>query len=260
MSKGVKIWLIVAAVLTLSGLMIFAAAMSSLGWDFIKLSTAKYETSTCEIGEGFKSIYIDTDTADIAFEPSDDGKCRVVCYENVKAKHSAIVEEETLTIKETNNREWYDYIGINFGSSKITVYIPEKEFENITVKSSTGDISFGDLAAAKIDISVTTGKVMLCDIKCGELTTTGDTGGVYLERVLTDKMCVNRSTGHVELDACDSDEILIETDTGDVKGSLLSGKEFECETSTGDIDVPDTVGGKCRIKTSTGDIRISISE
>lgn len=255
-----KAWLIAAAFLMAGGIVVFAAAMASLGWDFAKLSTSEYETITYEITDSFSSIYVNTDTADIIFAPSEDGKCKVVCHENVKLKHAVSVKDGVLSVEETNSREWYDYIGINFESTDITVYLPETELENITLKTSTGRIGIENISAGKIDISVTTGKVEMAEINCEELTTTGNTGSVFLKGVLAENMYINRSTGDVELDGCDSDELSIETNTGDVKGSLLSGKDFECETSTGDIDVPDTDGGKCRIKTSTGDIKISISE
>lgn len=260
MKTKTKAWLIVAASLMACGIVVFAAAMASLGWEFAKLSTSEYETSTYEITDSFSSISVNTDTADIIFAPSVDGKCKVVCHENVKLKHAVSVKDGVLSVDETNSKEWYDYIGINFESTDITIYLPETELENITLKTSTGRIGIENISANKIDISVSTGKVELSDVNCKELTTTGNTGNLFLESVFAEKMYIKRSTGHVQLDGCDSDQISIETNTGDVKGSLLSGKDFECETSTGDIDVPDTVGGKCRIKTSTGDIKISISE
>ena len=49
MSKGVKIWLIIAACLIVVGAIIFTGVMSVLKWDFKKLSTAKYQTNTYQI-------------------------------------------------------------------------------------------------------------------------------------------------------------------------------------------------------------------
>lgn len=60
-----KVWLIIAASLVLIGGILFAGVMSTLRWDFMKLSTVKYETNTYEISEAFDGISMNTETADI---------------------------------------------------------------------------------------------------------------------------------------------------------------------------------------------------
>lgn len=92
MRKATKIWLITAASLVLLGCILFVGVMTALKWDFSKLSTVKYETNTHEISESFGDISLTTDTADIMFALSGDGKCRVECYEGKNAKHSASVQ------------------------------------------------------------------------------------------------------------------------------------------------------------------------
>lgn len=123
MKKAAKAWLITAAFLVLAGCILFAGVMSTLGWDFAKLSTARYETNIHEISETFSDISLTTDTADIVFALSNDGKCRVECYEPENAKHSAAVANDTLIIEINEQKSWYDYIGFQFGSPRITVYI-----------------------------------------------------------------------------------------------------------------------------------------
>ncbi len=125
MKKAAKAWLITAAFLVLAGCILFAGVMSTLGWDFAKLSTARYETNIHEISETFSDISLTTDTADIVFALSNDGKCRVECYEPENAKHSAAVANDTLIIEINEQKSWYDYIGFQFGSPRITVYLPE---------------------------------------------------------------------------------------------------------------------------------------
>ena len=99
MKKTTKVWLTIAGVLVLVGCIIFAGVMTMLKWDFTKLSTVKYETNVYEIAEAFRDISITTDTADVRFVPSGDGKCTVECYEAENAKHSVAVENGTLTLK-----------------------------------------------------------------------------------------------------------------------------------------------------------------
>ena len=140
MSKKTKAWLTAAAVLILGGCILFAAVMSTLKWDFTKLSTVKYETNTYEIAETFSDISIATDGADIVFALSDNGKCIVECREEEKAKHSAAACEGKLDIRINNQKSWKDYIGFNLGSPKIKIYLPKNQYKTLTVSGRTGDI------------------------------------------------------------------------------------------------------------------------
>ena len=277
MKKSTKIWLITATSLVALGCIMFSVAMTKNYWDFTKLSTVKYETNTYQINENFSNISMNTDTADILFIPSDDKMCKVVCYEMSDMKHTTTVQNDTLTINVTDEREWYDHIGITLGSPKITVYLPKTEYDSLAIKEDTGDIEvpkdfkFGsiDISTSTGDITITgvtcegdivinvsTGRANLTDIKCKSFISDGSTGDISLKNVIaTEKFSIERSTGDVKFDACDATEIWVETDTGDVTGKLLSEKIFITQTSTGDVHVPkSTNGGKCEITTSTGDI------
>lgn len=152
MRKAAKVWLIAAAALVLLGGILFAVVMAALQWDFTKLSTVQYETNTYEIAETFRSISITTDTADIVFARSDDGRCRVECCEEEKAEHSVTVENDTLVIELADTRSWRDYIGFRLGSPKITVYLPDTEYDTLTVDENTGDIDIpGNIAFRNVD-------------------------------------------------------------------------------------------------------------
>ncbi len=280
MKKSTKIWLLTATALIIVGCVAFGFVMSCLKWDFTKLSTNKYETNKYEINDDYKNISINTDTADIVFVLSENSKSSVVCYEEEKARHKVLVKDNTLFIELEETKKWYEYINVNFGAPKITVYIPKSEYGAFSIKSSTSDIEIRDMSLDSLDISVSTGKVMvlntnckddvkikvstgksiLSDVVCKNVITEGNTGDINLRNVIaSEKFSIIRSTGDVELVDSDAKEIYIKTDTGDIEGTLLSEKVFEVKTDTGDIEVPKTSrGGKCEIITSTGDVEIDI--
>ena len=280
MSKTTKKWIIIAFSLLLVGSIIFAGVMTMLKWDFTKLSTDKYVTNKHIISDNFQNISILTDTADIELIASENDQCLVVCYEEQNAKHSVIAEDGTLKISLKDNRKWYEHIGVSFCSPKITVYIPEREYGEVYVKASTGDIkaenvlakgleilvSTGRIEASNINcendikLSVSTGDTNLSDTKCKSLTSFGSTGDISLKNVIAkEKLSVKRSTGDIKLKGSDANELFITTDTGDIKGSLLSNKVFIANSDTGSVNVPKTTGGgKCEVITDTGDIKLEI--
>lgn len=252
-----------------------------LKWDLSKLSTVGYETNRYELQEAYKNISVVTDTAQVAFVPSESQTTTVVCHEQENRKHLVTVKDETLVIELRDTRKWYEYIGIHFGSPKITVYIPQGALGAVGVTASTGDICVENMEAETLDLRVTTGRITvshvtcqedanirvstgkatLTDLQCKNLTSAGSTGNVVLDKVVaTEKISVKRSTGDIRLEGCDAAELFLETDTGDVVGSLLTEKVFIAHTDTGKVNVPKTVtGGRCEITTDTGNIKITVS-
>ena len=103
MKKATKIWLITAAVLVVAGIIIFGVAMTMLKWDFLRLSTVKYETNIYDISEAFEDISIKGDVADITFLPSEDGKTSVECIEREKVKHSVSVKDGVLVVESVDD-------------------------------------------------------------------------------------------------------------------------------------------------------------
>ena len=300
MSKAVKLWLIAAGSLILLGLITFVSAMAANHWDFTTLSSIEYITSQHEVSADFTDIEIDTNTADIHFLHSEDGKCKVVCYEESNVRHNVSIEDGKLKLHAVNEKKWYEYI-MNFDSAKITIYLPKTEygalvingntcdvnigkaftFSNmdvsvdtgdvsssatvtgmIKIKTTTGDIQLHGINANEISLEVSTGDIRLTGVNCQRLTSSGDTGDMDLRNVIaSDKLSIVRNTGDVAFNKCDAGEIYIKTNTGDVEGSLLSEKIFTVKSNTGDENVPQTFsGGKCEITSNTGDINIYIAE
>lgn len=260
MKRTTRIWLIAAGALVLTGCILFAGVMSTLGWDFAKLSTVQYETNTHTVDAPFRDIALTTDTADIVFALSDDGKCRVECHEETNARHAVAVENGALTVRSQPSKRWYDSIGIHLGSPRITLYLPETAYNSLSVRTSTGSIRVENTSVGSLELSVTTGDVTVSEVTCRSFTSGGSTGSILLEHVTVDgTLSIARSTGSVTFRRCDAAEISVRTNTGDVSGSLLTEKVFAASSHTGRIDVPQTtVGGRCEIRTDTGNIRITI--
>lgn len=180
----------------LAGCILFAGVMSTLGWDFAKLSTARYETNIHEISETFSDISLTTDTADIVFALSNDGKCRVECYEPENAKHSAAVANDTLIIEINEQKSWYDYIGFQFGSPRITVYLPQAEYGALSISESTGRIEIPkDFSFERADISASTGSVVFSAAAQAAVKIKTGTGNICVENNSAGSLDLSVTTG-----------------------------------------------------------------
>ena len=266
MKTKTKVWLIIAASLVLIGCILFAGAMSMLNWDFTKLSTVKYETNTYEISEAFDTISINTDTADIAFVVSNDGTCRVACHEEENAKHSVTLEDGTLIIALIDERSISDYIhhiGINIGSPKITVYLPETQYTSLLIHGDTGDIEIPNALMFKdVDISVHTGDVGFCASASGMIKIKTSTGDICVENISAGSLDLSVSTGKVTASgvSCEGD-VTVSVSTGEAYLTDIACRSVISSGSTGDISLDHVIAAEAfSIKRSTGDIRFDSSD
>lgn len=280
MNKKTKKSLLIASLLILAGAVIFTLTMTSINWNFKRLNTSKFKENGYLISDNFSNISINTNTANITFVPSNDEKCMIVCYEEEKQNHTVEVENNTLNINFDDNRKWYEKIDIMFDTPKITVHLPNSEynsfilnastgdieianhfkFKNLNIELSTGDIKLSSIESEKIELSVSTGDITLADIFSKNITSNGNTGDILLDNViLSEKISIEKTTGDIKFKNCDASELSLKTSTGDVLGTLLSEKQFKTKTSTGKVNVPKTVnGGICEITTTTGDIDLTV--
>lgn len=276
MGKKRKTWLVIAVSLVLLGAMVFAVAMTMLQWDFTKLSTAKYETTEHKISQTFRHISIVTDTADIVFAPSEAATSSVVCYELQNVKHSAKVKDETLVIALEDTRQWHEHIGIFIGSAKMTVYLPQGEYGDLSIKSTTGDVEIPkEFSFDRMDISGTTGDVTCCASALNAVKIRTTTGKICVENTSVGSLDLSVTTGKITASGviCQGDAKLTLTtgktnlkdiecknlvshgNTGDIfLKNVIAAEGFSIERSTGDVSFEASDAAEIFVKTNTGDV------
>lgn len=263
MSKKTKIWLIAAASLVLGGCIIIGGAFMMLNWDIAKLTTHNYETAEHKISESYKDIYIVSDTADIKLVTSENTDTSVICYEQKNLKHTVAVKDGTLTIEIVDNRKWYENIGINFGSPKITVYVPQGEYGAFCVKSSTGDVEIpAEFKFESIDISQSTGDVVSYASVTDTIKIKTSTGNIRLENISAGDLDLSVSTGRVTASGVNC--------VGEVKVGVTTGKTYisdvKCSSlsssgDTGDISLKNVIAAESFfIMRSTGDVAFEMCD
>ena len=258
MSNKTKGRLLVAVLLIIVGGIIFGGVMNMLSWDFTKLSTVKYETNSYEITEEFRDIRINTREAAVELVPSDDSKTLVVCEEKKNAKHSVMVENGSLAIEIVNLKKWYEYIGINFKTPKITVYLPKGEYGALGIKSSTGDVKIPcDFNFDGIDILLSTGKAE-CYASSKTVRIKTSTGHIITQGISSEEIDLKVTTGLVNVSEleCDGD-VKIKVSTGKVNVSGVKCVDFVSDGDTGSVSMTNVIAsGKFAIERSTGDIKL----
>lgn len=257
MGKNKKTWLVTVYSLVFVGCLIFGGTMHMIGQDLTKLSTFKYETNEYIIDKEFINISVETDTADIKFFSSNDGKTTVKCYEQENLKHSASVIDGVLTIKVVDERKWYEYIGIGFSSPKISVYIPQEEYGSLSIKSDTGAVEISeDFKFTSIDILESTGDVKNFASASGAVNIKTSTGDIYVENVTASSLELTASTGRIYLsDITCTETLKTKVSTGKIEALDVKCKTFTSNGNTGDITLKSLVANeRITIERSTGNV------
>lgn len=280
MKKSTKIWMTIAASFVLVAGIIFGGVMTMLKWDFTKLSTVKYETHDYEIAEYFNNISIITDTADVVFIPSENQKTSVVCHERENRKHSVAVQNGNLVIEIVDTQKWYEYIGINIGKPKITVYIPqdkygalfvksttgnieipkEFKFENIDISENTGNVTNYASASENIIIKTSTGKIRVENVSANALDLSVSTGGITVSNVTCENdVKIYVSTGKTNLTNIECKNVVSEGNTGAIfLENVIAAENFSIERSTGDVKFDSCNAAEIFVETDTGAVRGSL--
>lgn len=276
MSKGMKIWIGIGVFLVVLGLVIFTVVMMANHWDFSKLSSEELESNTYRVEETFRSISVNTATADLFLVPAQDGVCQVVCSEFQNQKHRVSVQDGTLMIRLEDMRNWYDYIGIFLERPRITVYLPKNVYEALTIKESTGNVEIsGDFSFEKIEISSSTGYVQSFASASGEIDIHTATGGIRVENcavgsldlsavtgevVVTSVSCqgdmtIDISTGRTSLTDVTCENVTSTGSTGDIwLKNVIAANKFHIERSTGRVDFEGCDALEIFLRTSTGSV------
>lgn len=252
------------------------------GFSLTALAGGEFKTEEHEISDGFQNISLNTKTGDITLLPSEDGKCRVVCYEREKTGSLVTLLGDTLVVKPNDTRAWYEKM-FSFGNAKITLYLPQREYSALTVSGSTGDVKINDGINVKtLTVTQSTGDVVIGKISVGEASVTVSTGDILLNGISSEKdVKATSSTGDITLknincggdievklstgDAVFTDvfanSIITSASTGDAALTGVKARgDITLKRSTGVVKLTDTVCEKLSVTTDTGDVRLTKSD
>ena len=114
MKKSKKILITVAVILIAVGMICGFCGIYSLGFNFNEISTSDFVTHTYTVEDDFTNIIIEDAASNINFYKSNDDKCRVLCDEREKVTHTVVNENNTLTVRVKDERNWFERINIGF--------------------------------------------------------------------------------------------------------------------------------------------------
>lgn len=259
MSKTAKKALIIAGACAAAGLILAFAAMAIIRFDVERLNTMKFETRTYEVRESFQHIEIRDVDCDVRLLPADDGQCRVTCVESDKIVNTVEVKDGVLTVTRQDNRRWYERMGIWWsGDADVTVYLPEREYQSIVLKTVSGEIDVPeDFTFTTADTATTSGDISFLARTTGGLTLKSTSGKITAGGADGGPVRAFTVSGDVRLSDTAAAELSVKTTSGEVKLSRVTARELEITTTSGEIELNSVrAEGDARLESVSGDVEL----
>lgn len=261
MKKGTIIALIVAVALIFTGgiILILGLSYAGAGEDSVTMLTQSEHT----IPEAFHSILIKTEDCNVdfvLFEGNADP--HVVIKERESTSHRVVVEDGVLRIEMMDSRSWRDFIGVNWETMEMTVYLPQKQYESVRIYTATGHIQIPEVFSIReAGLQSATGRIV-CDADVTDsLSCYTATGAITVRNAAPAVMRLDSNTGRIQVTDAAGGEIGLENDTGRTELENVTCTLLACESETGDVTVRSViVDDYLQVFTDTGDILIENSD
>lgn len=242
MKKSKKILITVAVILVAVGMICGFCGIYSLGFNFNEISTSDFVTHTYTVEDDFTNIIIEDTASNINFYKSNDDKCRVLCDEREKVTHTVVNENNTLTVRVKDERNWFERINIGFFVSdmRVSVYLPKNKYDSLNAASMSGDIDVAnEFTFDNAKVGSISGDVSVkADVK-QELNISSTSGDVYAENLNLEKFNAESTSGDVIINNISATECINASSvSGEIDLSNVKGKEILQKQPAAELCLP----------------------
>ena len=253
MSAGKRAALIVCAVLLIiAGIsLILGATNLGKGRDG---SVKEYTFANA----GIRALELDTGAAAVDLRPAKDGICRVQCVESATLKYKVWLNEGTLHIEREPASRWF-FFRVSLKEDYVRVWLPEREYESLWVKTSSGGVSVPeDFCFRTAIISASSGGVGFAADVTDELNIQTSSGGVAVAGASPKELFIHASSGGVALSDMQPGNVTLSLSSGGLRLSdVHCSGDLSAEDSSGSIRFSDVIAdGTMTLECTSGSIKL----
>ncbi len=212
---------------------VVGVGMRFWGWN------ANSEIETAEdtevFDEGFDSVNIDADAADIDVVAGEDYSVEYKLPQSWIEKLE--VDEGVLVIK-INAKNEYSIKSINSECS-IKISVPAEKIGDIDISADYGDIDLEDVSCGEIFIEADAGDISADSVECEKYEVEADLGNVSVTDGICSYISVEADMGNIELSG-DFDKVKASCDVGNIEIETVKDTEdvdFDLKADLGNITV-----------------------
>ena len=267
MSAGKKAALIVCAVLLIAAGVGVILASLNLGGKQIMEKEYTFEN------DSVRALEIESGSAEVELLPASGGVGRVAYNEDAGREYKVWVDGGTLHIERVSK---WSLFRVSLSEDYIRVYLPEREYDSLWVKSSSGGVSvpkgfcfnvaiidassggvgFAADVTEEMNIQTSSGGVVISGASPASLFVKASSGGVTMSDMTPGSVDLHLSSGSLRLNGirCSGD-LSAESSSGSIRFSdVIAEGTLTLDCSSGSIKLEDCDGAEVRIECTSGSV------
>lgn len=258
---------LVAILLLGIGLVGMAMTAKKADFSLFSVETVAYDKQESVNSEEITKVFLETSSIGVSVAPIDgdditvtlDGKVSKKLKDNLKL----IVEEkgEHLIIRTEMENKIQSSFGINILNVKLDVRLPQKYYEQLEIKTSSGKINVENVESDGAIVQSSSGAIDISNLKVqNQLKVVASSGRINVVDSGANTLNATTSSGSITLQELTTNDTEISASSGRVKLGNVSGN-INTATSSGSITVENKqVTGDIVVKSSSGRVKVTFEE
>lgn len=200
MNKWKTVGIVVIGLLAWAALSVWNSGNGWAGsWPFFGTQTVKIAQSV-DAGN-IKNVVVDMGSEDVDLIRG--GSDKIEIRLEGKASHAnklalnADVNGDTLKLSLDKPNGGFQF---SYHNVSMTVELPEKQWDEIKVNLSSGDVSLADIGGKSVEVATSSGKIELADSRATTIKLTASSGDVRASGFKADTLSFHASSGNVRLE------------------------------------------------------------
>ena len=255
--KIIIIVIIVGLLLSVVGFFTGASRIIYFSRSGVQVSGGEISQITETNLEQFRSVSVDVGFSDVEFVNSD--SFGIDLY-GIDMEWLWTLEDGKLNITHNRSAQLH-VVNLNFvtaGRNYVKIFLPaDAELENVTIKTSSGDIKLGSFRADNVDIRSSFGDATLNNITSNHLQVDLNSGRFTGTNLSTGKLDFKSQFGNGHFQSVTANSFKAESSSGDLRFTGCTFGEFDATNRFGDIIAGGLVSSRTNIQASSGDVRIT---
>ncbi|MFZ2537592.1 MAG: DUF4097 family beta strand repeat-containing protein [Oscillospiraceae bacterium] len=145
----------------------------------------------------------------------------------------------------------------NFQDSYVRLYyIDGTEFENVTLKTSSGSLHANDFTAKTVYAKSSSGSRNLSNVKADKIDISGSSGSAKLSNITAKDMYVKSTSGSILIEGVTSQNMITQNSSGSIKLYDANTDSMDVKASSGSILIERATCQNIIAKNSSGSIKM----
>ncbi len=255
-----KIALIIALICLIVGVLLVG-----VGWVLLQkyptnMNTVKDSVYEYDINELPTQINISTLNSRVELRPIEGNKWKVECMDKEDLYHTVELVDGVLTVKQIDNRQWYDHIGIlnGFQNLSVIVYLPEQIYESLSIHSTSGSIKVQEgFIFSNASLRNVSGSITCSSRVAGALNVKNTSGSITVGASVGGDLIVKNISGSIHVLGGVSGNLEVTNGSGSIEIKNATPVRATIQNTSGGIDLIDVVCQEtCEITNTSGSIEL----